>query len=107
MDKYEICNGCETKFNISTPTADCGKCSKCRCVWYCSKECQARDWKVRHKKSCENINHAADICRVARLLCLNDSENCSAFKRIVVNYNIFSANSTDSSRSGAKKNKKK
>jgi hypothetical protein len=45
---------------------------------------------------------------VAKLLCPDDSKNCNAFKRIVVNYNIISANSsTDSSRSGAKKNKKK
>ena len=28
------------------------KCSKCRSVWYCSKECQAKHWKGGHKAMC-------------------------------------------------------
>jgi len=31
------------------------KCSKCKSVYYCSKECQKIDWKC-HKKSCELVN---------------------------------------------------
>jgi len=28
------------------------KCGKCREVSYCSKECQAKDWKAGHKVTC-------------------------------------------------------
>ncbi|KAL2067707.1 hypothetical protein VTL71DRAFT_15803 [Oculimacula yallundae] len=27
------------------------KCGKCQMVWYCTKECQAKDW-AKHKKGC-------------------------------------------------------
>ena len=27
------------------------RCSKCKCIFYCSKECQVADWR-RHKKAC-------------------------------------------------------
>ena len=38
----------------------CGKattksCSGCRCVHYCSKECQASDWRVQHKFFCKSL----------------------------------------------------
>jgi hypothetical protein len=29
------------------------RCSKCGVVWYCSEECQRKDWKTNHKKMCE------------------------------------------------------
>ncbi|EXX54183.1 hypothetical protein GLOIN_2v1587334 [Rhizophagus irregularis DAOM 181602=DAOM 197198] len=38
-----ICNVCQ---NPSTT-----RCSKCRQIYYCSRECQKKDWKV-HKKLC-------------------------------------------------------
>ncbi|GMI00942.1 hypothetical protein TrLO_g12173 [Triparma laevis f. longispina] len=28
------------------------KCSRCKVVWYCSKDCQVKDWKI-HKKICK------------------------------------------------------
>ena len=28
-------------------------CSKCRSVWYCSRECQAADWKRHKVTDCE------------------------------------------------------
>lgn len=28
------------------------RCSKCRAVWYCGRECQVKDWKGGHKASC-------------------------------------------------------
>jgi hypothetical protein len=28
------------------------KCSKCKKTYYCSRECQIKDWK-QHKQSCE------------------------------------------------------
>ena len=27
------------------------RCGRCRNMWYCSKECQVKDWKF-HKKNC-------------------------------------------------------
>ena len=32
------------------------KCAGCRCVRYCSRECQVQDWS-RHKRSCEQAFH--------------------------------------------------
>jgi hypothetical protein len=30
------------------------KCTACKCVWYCDKDCQNRHWKV-HRKECKRI----------------------------------------------------
>ncbi|XP_055628493.1 zinc finger MYND domain-containing protein 10 homolog isoform X2 [Toxorhynchites rutilus septentrionalis] len=30
------------------------KCSKCECIFYCSRECQVSDW-TRHKKQCHHL----------------------------------------------------
>lgn len=38
------------------------KCSKCRCAFYCSAECQAKHWKVEHKKACKEFcRHIANM----------------------------------------------
>ena len=37
-------------------------CSSCRCVAYCSKLCQSRDWKVRHKKECKVLQSISSVC---------------------------------------------
>lgn len=29
------------------------KCSRCRLVWYCSRDCQAQAWKSGHKRRCK------------------------------------------------------
>jgi hypothetical protein len=31
------------------------RCSKCRVEWYCSRDCQVKDWK-RHKPICQELN---------------------------------------------------
>lgn len=31
------------------------KCTGCLCVYYCSKECQAKDWQHSHKRNCEML----------------------------------------------------
>mmetsp|Transcript_41825 Transcript_41825/g.53893 ORF Transcript_41825/g.53893 Transcript_41825/m.53893 type:complete len:121 (-) Transcript_41825:319-681(-) len=31
-------------------------CSRCRLVFYCSKECQTKHWKSGHKKLCIPVN---------------------------------------------------
>ncbi|GLD96073.1 hypothetical protein PINS_up004751 [Pythium insidiosum] len=28
-------------------------CSRCKCVFYCSKDCQRADWKARHRPLCQ------------------------------------------------------
>ena len=43
------------------------KCSGCKCVYYCGRECQYIDWKAGHKKTCKK-NHkkllpALDVSR--------------------------------------------
>ena len=53
----------ERNFNVEQPVYVCGnencrkpthkRCSKCKCVGYCSRECQVADWK-RHKKVCSS-----------------------------------------------------
>ena len=49
-------NGTQTK-----KCSKCGKesdalmkCTACKCVWYCDKDCQNRHWK-EHKKECKPI----------------------------------------------------
>jgi hypothetical protein len=33
------------------------RCSRCRCMYYCSRECQTADWR-RHKKECAQEKQA-------------------------------------------------
>ena len=40
-----------TKFNI---------CGKCKCVFYCSKECQTEHWHAIHRASCKYAVYRAD-----------------------------------------------
>lgn len=28
------------------------RCSRCKCAWYCSAECQLRHWRAYHKNHC-------------------------------------------------------
>ena len=28
------------------------RCTRCKSVYYCNKECQIKDWKEKHKKEC-------------------------------------------------------
>jgi hypothetical protein len=39
------------------------KCSQCKRVQYCSKECQTADWKEGHKKECEiyKLSHDEEV----------------------------------------------
>lgn len=50
---YKRCMCCEKK-----PSDDIDvvlfRCSRCKRVAYCSKQCQAKDWKV-HKQFCDTI----------------------------------------------------
>jgi len=39
--------------NCSKNASKVRLCSRCKCVQYCSKACQAEDWKKKHKKECK------------------------------------------------------
>ena len=43
------CNHCHTE------NTELFKCGNCKCVYYCSKECQKQDWKL-HKINCGLFN---------------------------------------------------
>lgn len=46
------CDACQKPHNISTLL----RCSQCKSVYYCSKECQKMHWK-QHKSSCQEYLH--------------------------------------------------
>ena len=48
----KVCNNCNKTFEKLL------KCSKCKKVKYCSRECQIADWK-KHKKNCEAENNGS------------------------------------------------
>ena len=41
------CALCHKRLN-----SDGKKCVKCKSVYYCSKDCQVKDWKNKHKSEC-------------------------------------------------------
>jgi len=49
------CSKCD-HCNQITKRKDLKTCSRCKCIYYCSKECQALDWP-RHKEFCKGICH--------------------------------------------------
>lgn len=36
------------------------RCARCKAVWYCSKECQTRDWKLGHRALCRSAEAGAE-----------------------------------------------
>ena len=49
-----VCANCN-KVQASTKFDFCSICKK---VYYCSKECQVKDWKAGHKKQCAILREA-------------------------------------------------
>lgn len=47
-------------FNCNKEGTNYSKCSKCKCAFYCSRECQQNDW-IEHKYNCNltKISHSA------------------------------------------------
>lgn len=43
-----VCWGCDVAVTVNDK-----RCSACRTAVYCSKECQVKDWKDRHRKWCK------------------------------------------------------
>ena len=44
----EVCACCYKPLSTDKPKC----CVECKAVYYCSRECQAADWKAGHKKDC-------------------------------------------------------
>jgi hypothetical protein len=43
-----------------TQKAPAFKCSRCRCTYYCSVDCQRNDWKRHKKEDCEHFETSAE-----------------------------------------------
>jgi MYND finger len=48
---YVCCNTCRSSL---IPKEKLMKCSRCKCVWYCSRQHQLDDWP-KHKKICASL----------------------------------------------------
>ncbi|KAG2134485.1 hypothetical protein DEU56DRAFT_913672 [Suillus clintonianus] len=46
------------------------KCSKCKGVWYCSKECQKEHWPT-HKSACHAVECSSGALKFVRMFCGN------------------------------------
>ncbi|KAG2150695.1 uncharacterized protein EDB93DRAFT_1141586 [Suillus bovinus] len=46
------------------------KCAKCKSIWYCSKECQKRDWPI-HKTRCREVERSSGALKFIRMFVLN------------------------------------
>jgi len=73
--------------------ANCGieaskRCSRCKAVWYCSKECQVKHYKESHRKVCVDASGAKaslpEVAKPIKLTALNDSgqKNANEMKLI-------------------------
>ena len=47
VDLAARCGACFQRLN-----GDGKRCTKCKSVYYCSRECQIEDWNIKHKKEC-------------------------------------------------------
>jgi len=53
--KKERCEKCHKQGNFLL------ECSRCLSVAYCSKECQVRHWKDKHKKDCKRLQSEGEL----------------------------------------------
>jgi len=51
---YKMCVVCRKSENLNC-------CGRCRLACYCSRECQAKDYKIFHKKVCKRIRAGMDM----------------------------------------------
>jgi len=69
--KANMCRTC------GTTSAAVSDCAACKAVSYCSRECQTKDWKQRHKKECKELAEKQNKVVVIRKSMIKDS--CSIF----------------------------
>jgi hypothetical protein len=76
---------CSARSCCSTETVEkmFGYCSGCRVSFYCSKECQTKDWKERHKLVCIEARNAGEKQSSVRqfLDALNDPDTLTALRK--------------------------
>jgi hypothetical protein len=79
---YTPPHACGAKGCLVAETFDTAKfkrCSGCSGPYYCSRECQLSDWKIRHKKVCkkqaEERNKTASVDRKMRRRMLKEETN--------------------------------
>ncbi|KAG1727509.1 hypothetical protein EDB19DRAFT_195566 [Suillus lakei] len=58
------CTQCQTK--MEKPL----KCAKCKSVWYCSKECQKKNWS-NHKPTCHEDERSSGLLKLVRMFSVN------------------------------------
>ncbi|KAG1727508.1 hypothetical protein EDB19DRAFT_2042822 [Suillus lakei] len=58
------CTQCQT--TLEKPR----KCSKCKSSWYCSEECQKKNWPI-HKLVCREVERSSGAVKLIRMLALN------------------------------------
>jgi hypothetical protein len=56
--RFAASNQVATATRACAGCGDCASelkaCSRCKAVYYCSKECQSAHWKSGHKAACES-----------------------------------------------------
>lgn len=60
------CAACKRVLGKDRKAMACGQCKQ---LLYCSKECQANDWKQRHKKGCLPASESLGSDKCRRLFC--------------------------------------
>jgi hypothetical protein len=62
QDRCWCCGGRDNPSDTSAPTgegvtgySELKRCAACRVARYCSKDCQTKDWKERHKRACKAV----------------------------------------------------
>ena len=79
VQDYKIyeCRFCHSKDNLK-------KCSKCKSVWYCSKEHQSEDW-TRHKISeCKKLSKNREMRKIFALSGMNEKDFETLSQRAIV-----------------------
>lgn len=46
------------------------KCAKCKSVWYCSKECQKKNWS-KHKPTCHEDERSSGLLKLVQMIITN------------------------------------
>ena len=93
-DSEKRCNFCLKTEEVAKRIIK--KCSNCKVIHYCSKECQRNDWPI-HKKVCKTLKHQITIIKKN----LNDSEE------EFFNIKVKQGNNNDNNMKSEKKPKKK
>jgi len=50
----QICANCQKRADVDV---EFKRCSRCKSIWYCSKECQVKHWSACHKSDCMLSEH--------------------------------------------------